>query len=98
MNRKKIGALILCFGFILVLAAASAFVIHEAGHECSGEECPVCRMIAASLSLLRFAGLAVLILPAGTALSRLFYSRAETARRHIPFAGTLVSWKIRIND
>lgn len=64
MNRKKIGALILCFGFILVLAAASAFVIHEAGHDCSGEECPVCRMIAASLSLLRFAGLAVLTLPA----------------------------------
>ena len=59
-SQKRIGALILCIGMALVLAVSAAFIIHEADHDCSGEDCPVCRMIAANINLLRTLGLAVI--------------------------------------
>ena len=59
-DRKRIGTLMLCIGLALVLAVSTAFLVHEADHDCSGEDCPVFRMIAVSINLLHALGLAVI--------------------------------------
>lgn len=95
---KRIGALLLCVGLILILSVSTAFVIHEADHDCAGEDCPICRNIAINIRLLRTIGLAALILTAFFFLRtvRFVYDRRNQYACFCP--ATLVSWKIRLND
>lgn len=44
-QRKRIGAGLLCAGLILAVFVFSAFAALEAGHDCTGEDCPVCRLL-----------------------------------------------------
>ncbi|MBP5726652.1 MAG: hypothetical protein J6Y48_06205, partial [Clostridia bacterium] len=54
MNARKRGyALLLCVGLILALFVSSAFLIHEADHDYSGEECPICRTIDLTTARMR---------------------------------------------
>ncbi|MBR3333425.1 MAG: hypothetical protein IKG23_03975 [Clostridia bacterium] len=57
-NAKRAGAMILCIGLVLVLAVSVVFIVHEADHDCSGEDCPICQAIAVNIRLLRLAGTA----------------------------------------
>ena len=97
-GRKRIGALLLCIGLALVLSVSAAFIAHEADHDCTGEDCPVCLMLAVNIRLLRAIGLALLVLPALFSLTALrsAYGRQNSIVSFRP--GTLVSWKIRLND
>ncbi len=97
LNRKRIGAFLLCAGMILTFLLSVAFIIHEADHDCSGEDCQVCRTISANINLLRLLGWAVLLL---VALMFLHGNRAARRMfRFLPYVcGTLVSLKIRMND
>ena len=70
-GRKRFGALLLCIGLLLVLSVSTAFIAHEADHDCCGEDCPICRTIAVNISLLRTLGLAVLMM---------FYTAAKIRR------------------
>ncbi len=97
-NRKRITALLLCIGLVFALAVSSAYIAHEAGHDCSGEDCPICQMIAVNVNLLRTIGLAVLTLLALFVLLQGRYAHWEQQRLCLPASGTLVSWKIRLND
>ena len=97
-NRRRIGALLLCISMVFALSVSSAFIVHEAGHDCSGHDCPVCQMIAVNVNLLRFLGLAVLLLLAVSVLLRGRFTHREQERFCLPASGTLVSWKIRLND
>jgi len=97
-NAKRVGALMLCIALALVLAVSTAFIVHEADHDCSGEDCPVCRTIAVNIRLLSSLGLAVIAL-----MVRFFLLSGQTVRfrrdQHARFfSGTLVSWKIRLDD
>ena len=59
---KKTVALLLCVFFALAVLVSSALIIHEAGHDCAGEDCPICRAIAANGAIFRLSGLALLLL------------------------------------
>lgn len=98
MNSRRRFALIMCLGMALVLIVSSAFLIHEADHECIGEGCEVCAHIAAAASLLR--SLALL-----GAVLLVFFSALLAIRRYAAHLGycayrtpTLVGWKVRLND
>ncbi len=97
-NRRRVAALLICIGLVFALSVSSAFIAHEAGHSCSGEDCPICQMIAVSVNLLRAIGLAVLLLPALFALLRETFAHRDWQRFYMPASGTPVSWKIRLND
>ena len=99
MNARKRGyALLLCVGLILALFVSSAFLIHEADHDCSGEDCPICRTIALTTALMRTICLAAAMWLFGSVLT------AVLSACHIPESvclhteGTPVSRKTRIND
>jgi hypothetical protein len=99
MNRKRVSALLLCVSFILVLFVSSAYLVHEAGHHCAHEEeCPVCRTIAVTKSLLRAFGLLLPALAAVLAPAVRLRARQLRDRASVYTYGTLVSWKIRLND
>ena len=99
MNARKRGyALLLCVGLILALFVSSAFLIHEADHDCSGEHCPVCQMIAMTTALMRSFCLiaAMMLLRSLFAAAQSAFHAPETGYGHS--AGTPVSRKIRMND
>ena len=97
-GRKRFGALLLCVGLILVLSVSTAFIAHEADHDCCGEDCPICRTIAINISLLRTLGLAVLAVLCLFFLLTVRSARFMREQNNCFFPGTLVSWKIRLND
>lgn len=43
-------------------AASSDFILHEAGHDCTGEDCPICQAIAMNGQLLRLIGAVIIVL------------------------------------
>ena len=97
-NRKRIAALLLCIGLVLVLSVSAAYLSLEAGHDCSGEDCPVCLWLAVNLTLLRTLGLAFLLLSVLLPVLRDQTACRRLVRLCSAFPGTLVSWKIRLDN
>ena len=46
MTTRKKAAIALTILFVFVMLFSHIFVIAEADHECSGEDCPICEIIA----------------------------------------------------
>ncbi len=97
-HRKRIGAALLCVVFALAMLVSSDFILHEAGHDCTGEDCPICQAIAMNGQLLRLIGAAILVLASLLSIQRTKHSWSDTLGLSVPASGTLVSWKIRLND
>ncbi len=98
MKGKRAGALMLAVMLIAALFVSSVFAAHEAGHECSGDGCGVCRLLALNAHLLRLFALAFLAMSAHTCIVT---AKARAHRRgdgrRIPVL-TPVRWKVRLND
>ena len=98
-RMKRAGALLLCVAFVLTLFVSSAYLVHEAGHtHCTEDDCPVCRTIAMAVTLLRALGLVILVLFGLSAPAVCLFFGHLPAGTPAPASGTLVSWKIRLND
>ena len=98
-NRKRSAALLICIGLVLALSVSAAFVAHEAGHhDCCGEDCPVCRTIAITKGLLRAFRLLLLSLLTLLAPAACLCTLLRQTGVSVHASGTLVSWKIRLND
>ncbi len=97
-HQKRIGAGFLCVVFVLSMLVSSAFIIHEAGHDCTGEDCPICQAMAMNGQLLRLIGAALLVLVSLLGLPRAKHAWTGTLGFSTPASGTLVSWKIRLNN
>ena len=97
-NLKKGVALLLCALLLLTLLFSSVCVVRAANHVCTGECCLICILLARVERVLH--GL-VALLPA---LAALFALRLlgqlclpQIAPRRAAH-GTLVGWKIRLDD
>ena len=53
MKAKKTALFVLSFLFVFALVFSDVFVTAEAVHDCMGEDCEVCRSIAAVGSLIK---------------------------------------------
>lgn len=98
MNRKRAGALLLCIGLVFALAASATFIALETDHDCCGEDCPICRIIAVSIRLLRTLALAAAALGLFSFLRSEGAARRPRNRHALLLPATLVSWKIRLDD
>ena len=97
-NRKRIRALLLCAAFVLMLFVSASYLVHEAGHQCSDDDCPICRTIAMTTELLRAFGLLILAFAALSPAAVCRYARQRRTGTGVLTCSTLVSWKIRLND
>lgn len=91
------AALLVCVGMLLMLFVSSAYIAHEAGHDCVGEGCPVCAFIARLREAQRGFSLA---LASSAALLILSSRRAVSSAKEacLPAGDTLVRRKIRLNN
>lgn len=69
MTTKRKAAFILTILFVFVMLFSHIFVIAEADHDCLGEECPICDVIAIVSDIIKdlsFVGAAIIICAAIT--------------------------------
>lgn len=52
-DKKRLAAVILAALVLFALMASLIVIIHEADHDCIGENCPVCAVIAACKNTLK---------------------------------------------
>lgn len=97
-NQKRWIALLMCAGMLLIMFVSSAYIALEADHDCIGEDCPVCAFIAQVEQVRRGFGMLLLALLLLNFILTLCVARFNTVRVGLPTCGTLVSWKIRLND
>ena len=61
MRRARIFALVLAIVLLLCITAAGAFIACEAGHDCCGDDCPICEAITICTGTLRLLGIAAAV-------------------------------------
>ena len=99
-KQKRFIAAALCVVAVLVMTVSAAYIVHEAGHghDCTGEDCPVCALIAQVVQTQRWLGLALALAVAlGFVLAAARFA-LTLPRTALSAECTLVSWKIRLND
>ena len=89
MRRKQWIAIIL----ILLLAFSFAYVGAESAHECEGDHCPVCAVLAV-ITRVAAASAVFLLLVFMIAFVRLISSRVSSGARRC----TLISMKVKLSD
>ena len=97
-KARRFGALLLCIGMVLVLLISSAYIVHEADHDCVGEGCHTCETIERLTAVIRGFGMVLLVLLVAILLLALRPICRFPERESLPVGGTLISWKIRLNN
>ena len=95
---KKGGRLFSCLLVLLVffvLFASLYFVLHEAHHDCEGDDCPVCRLIAICRNTLRSFALALSLLCAYLSSLRVSCAAGSSSYKR-ETAETPVSLKVKL--
>ena len=94
-NRLTSAALLLLVLFILF--ASFYFVLHESHHDCTGEDCPVCRLIFICRNTLKSFALALVLFASLLSSLRLF--KTSLFAHEIRYTlSTPVSLKVRLLD
>lgn len=97
-HRGRAFALMMCLFIALFLVVSSVFIIYEADHTCTAEDCEICARITAAAFILRGFSLAGIILPALLAAltaARKCHAPSQSLARPAP---SPVAWKIRLNN
>ena len=97
-DRRRSIAGLLCVILATALLVSSAFMILEADHDCAGEECAICRMIAMNAEVLRLAAAALLALFGLLSIRELQTFRPSSFRQYISVTGSLVRLKVRLDN
>ncbi|MBR1913060.1 MAG: hypothetical protein IJ828_11995 [Treponema sp.] len=74
------------------------YISHESHHECSGEDCPVCLVIAISMQNMKLSGIALVV--SAILFSYAFKGNCFFSSIYLSIftCETLISKKIRLND
>lgn len=96
-QRRRILASAVCLIFIALIFLSAAFIIYEADHDCTGDNCPICACIQSAgqtLKLLGSAAAASQLFSAGAFLTLVVLSLSLS----VLTSSTPVSQKIRMNN
>ncbi|MCR5297033.1 MAG: hypothetical protein K6E17_06455 [Clostridiales bacterium] len=97
-GNKRIPALILGIGMLLVLLSSFAFIALEADHDCRGEDCEICEVLSRIEALLQhMAVYSPLLAVSAVCAAALRFFRLRGGAR-VRRAVTLVFWKVRLNN
>ncbi len=95
---RRTGALLLLLSFAAVLFLSSAYMIHEADHECCGHDCPVCAHIARMAALMESFALAGAVCALFVGINKIISRESGAEEPRLRGFRTPVAWKVRLND
>ncbi len=99
LERFKNTFRILISTFLLVFTVYSLFYIaHEAHHECSGEDCPICYVIFTAKQNIKLLALGLAAIAVTRSIKNRLLQNIVVYSKSIPNPNTLVIQKIRLND
>ncbi|ENZ05313.1 hypothetical protein [Enterocloster clostridioformis] len=96
-KKQKTLAFLTCATFILVALFSILFIVEEADHDCTGENCPVCACIHQAEQTLKQLGTGVAEAAAPAPIMAQFVLTLACVFLIVPFT-TLVKQKVRLND
>ena len=94
-TKRRLFSSILILLIAFVLFASFFFILHESHHDCEGEACPVCAMIAICRNTLKNFSVALLLVAALFSSLYAFFSD-HANDRGIDGSDTPVSLKVRL--
>ncbi|MCR5278544.1 MAG: hypothetical protein K6E19_03800 [Lachnospiraceae bacterium] len=95
-KRKRISTLTVTLLVLLFTVFGSVYIASEAGHDCRGENCPVCECMQRCRATLERAGIKAPVFLVEFMPAELLFEGAVF--EHELFVSTPVSRKIRLND
>ena len=93
-QRRAAG---LCAAMVLVLLASLLFITHEANHDCSGRDCPICACIRQAENHVKQLGTGTAALPAALPVVLLLAALLCMRPCALPCENP-VSQKVRLNN
>lgn len=96
-KKQKTFAFLICTVFLLAAFFSLLFIVGEADHDCTGEDCPVCACIHQTEQTLRQLGAGAAVTAVSAPVIARFVSTLVCVFPIVPCA-TLVRQKIRLND
>lgn len=93
-HKKTLAVLLVAFMLIGILSSHK-FIIDNAHHDCTGENCPICLQIEAAVSLIRSIKY-VPILSFLMAALIVFTKREDRVEKQIYARNTLISLKVEL--
>lgn len=98
MTKKcRMTAYVTCFALLFVMFISTAYIIKEADHDCTGENCPICHEIQICQKILNTVGTAI--------VAATFFVSALVVLNTLPTihfcetaAITLISLKVKLSD
>ena len=97
MKRTKHAALIIALMLFVVMLFSALFIAHETQHECTGDGCSVCAILAVCENMLKNISAAAAAAAVLTAAVFVIIKTLETASVFCP-AATPVSLKVKLSD
>lgn len=96
-KKKKTGSGLLCVTLILVTLFSAFFLIREAGHDCSGGNCPICACLRQAEQNLKQLGTGI---PACAAVipAVFLFMQVLSGAPDCLYCDTPVSRKVRLNN
>ena len=96
-KKKKCIAAIICILFVFVTFASLFYIVKEADHESTGENCPICACVHQAHQTLKNLGTGTIIW-SGTIFTILFTLCVFMQYVCMILNTSLVSQKVRLND
>ena len=94
LKRRVFSALLILL-IVFVLFASFYFILHESNHDCSGEECPVCALVAVCRNTLKNFSAALVLYALLRSLAPGIIASVSCRDDHSCFASP-VSLKVRL--
>ena len=96
-KKNRIVAVLLAVMVLVVMLYSALFITAEAGHDCVGENCPICYQINVCRNILKNLSLAVCAAAFATAFTYTL-CRSISACAEVAPSYTLVSLKVKLTD
>lgn len=96
-KKKRVFSMAVCILFLFVTFASLFYIVKEAGHECTGENCPICACVHQAHQTLKNLGTGTIIW-SGTIFTILFTLCVFMQYVCMILNTSLVSQKVRLND
>ncbi|MBQ2580719.1 MAG: hypothetical protein II574_03725 [Ruminococcus sp.] len=97
MRKTKHAALIIALMLFFVMLISAVFIAHETQHDCSGDGCGICAILAVCENMLKNISAAAAAAAVLAAAVFIFIRSIEAAAVFCP-AATPVSLKVKLSD